>query len=204
MVLSGRLIPPSVSGVVLHLRVFGGVAIERSGVPITEMAQQHKAVALLALVAATGELGVRRDRLAAYLWPESDEQRARGALSQTLYTLRKQLSEPALLTGTQMLSLNRARWEVTCGISTRHSVGVTSRLRELLRGTISRRVFRCRGDRTGGLDHPERARLAQGVARAMESLAPHSGGARRPCRRRDLVAAALGARLRKHTRRGRN
>src|SRR5678810_287026 len=101
MVLSRRLIPPSVSGVVLRLRVFGGVAIERSGVPITEMAQQHKAVALLALVAATGDLGVRRDRLAAYLWPESDGRRARGALSQTLYTLRKQLSEPALLTGTQ-------------------------------------------------------------------------------------------------------
>ena len=90
----------------LRLRVFGSVAIERGGERIKEMAQQDKALALLVFVAAGGDRGVRRDRLAAYLWPESDAQRARGALSQTLYVLRKQLGEPELFTGTQTLWLN--------------------------------------------------------------------------------------------------
>jgi DNA-binding SARP family transcriptional activator/TolB-like protein len=90
----------------LRLRVFGGLAIERDGVPVTAMAQQDKALALVAVVAAGGERGVRRDRLAAFLWPESDAQRARGALSQTLYMLRKQLAEPELFTGAQTLWLN--------------------------------------------------------------------------------------------------
>ena len=90
----------------LRLRVFGGVAIERNGVPVTETAELHKALALLALVAASGERGVSRDQLAAFLWPESDSEHARSALSQTLYTLRKQLAEPELFVGTRTLRLN--------------------------------------------------------------------------------------------------
>jgi DNA-binding SARP family transcriptional activator/TolB-like protein/Flp pilus assembly protein TadD len=90
----------------LRLRVFGGVAIERNGVPVTETAELHKALALLALVAASGERGVSRDQLAAFLWPESDSEHARSALSQTLYTLRKQLAEPEIFVGTRTLRLN--------------------------------------------------------------------------------------------------
>jgi DNA-binding SARP family transcriptional activator len=67
--------------------VFGGVAVERSGVPVAETAEVHKALALLVLVAASRDRGISRDQLAAYLWPESQSENARAALSQTLYTL---------------------------------------------------------------------------------------------------------------------
>jgi DNA-binding SARP family transcriptional activator/TolB-like protein len=90
----------------LRLRTFGGLAIERNGVPVAETAEQHKALAVFALVAASGQRGVSRDRLTAYLWPESDAARARGALSQTLYTLRKQLGEVELFAGTRTLRLS--------------------------------------------------------------------------------------------------
>jgi len=90
----------------LRLRVFGGVAIERNGVPVNETAELHKALALLALVAASGERGMSRDQLAAFLWPESDGEHARSSLSQTLSTLRKQLAEPEVFVGTRTLRLN--------------------------------------------------------------------------------------------------
>jgi len=90
----------------LRLRTFGGLAMDRRGVPVAETTGQHKALALLALVASSGSRGASRDQLAAWLWPESDSDRARGALSQTVYTLRKQLGEPDLFDGTRTLKLN--------------------------------------------------------------------------------------------------
>ena len=89
----------------LRLRVFGGLAIERNAVPVAATAELHKALALLALVASR-DRGISRDQLAGYLWPESQSEQARAALSQTLYTLRKQLAEPELFAGTQTLRLN--------------------------------------------------------------------------------------------------
>jgi hypothetical protein len=44
-------------------------------------------LALLALVAGHGDQGVSRDKLLAYLWPESDEARARNSLKQVLFGL---------------------------------------------------------------------------------------------------------------------
>jgi DNA-binding SARP family transcriptional activator/TolB-like protein len=90
----------------LRLHVFGGVAVERSGVSVAETAELQKPLALLVLVAASRDRGVSRDQLAAYLWPESHSEHARAALSQTLYTLRKQLAEPDLFVGTRTLRLN--------------------------------------------------------------------------------------------------
>ena len=90
----------------LRLRTFGGLAVDRRGVPVAETTGQHKALALLALVASSGTRGASRDQLAAWLWPESDSDRARGALSQTVYSLRKQLGQPDLFDGTRTLKLN--------------------------------------------------------------------------------------------------
>jgi DNA-binding SARP family transcriptional activator/TolB-like protein len=92
----------------LRLRLFGGLAVERDGAAAVEIAGQTKSLALLALLAVSGERGLSRDSLAAYLWPESDAERARGALSQTLYALRKQLAAAELFEGTRTLRLNGA------------------------------------------------------------------------------------------------
>src|SRR3712207_6675803 len=90
----------------LRLRTLGGLWLERDGAPLDSIAAQRKALALLALVGASPKGGVSRDTLLAYLWPESDEERARNALSQLLFTLRRQLGEPALFAGTSELRLN--------------------------------------------------------------------------------------------------
>jgi TolB-like protein/DNA-binding SARP family transcriptional activator len=69
------------------------------------VATQHRRLAVLALLAAAGERGFTRDKLLAYLWPESPGGNARHALEQVLYALRRQV-DAALFLGTDPLHLN--------------------------------------------------------------------------------------------------
>ena len=70
------------------------------------VAEQRRRLALLVLVASSGERGVSRDRLIAFLSPESPTESARHALHQLLYYLRQQVGEDAFV-GTDPLRLNR-------------------------------------------------------------------------------------------------
>jgi len=93
---------------VLQLRTFGGLSIEVNGAPATGAAVQRKTLALLALLAAAGKNGLSRDKLTAYLWPESDAEHGRSLLKQACYALRRDLHEPELLLGATELRLNPA------------------------------------------------------------------------------------------------
>jgi DNA-binding SARP family transcriptional activator len=90
----------------LHLRTFGGLAVQRAGTALDPVNAQRKALALLAVLASAGTRGIGRDKLMLLLWPESDADRARGALKQMLHTLRRQLSRPDAILGTAELRLN--------------------------------------------------------------------------------------------------
>jgi TolB-like protein/DNA-binding SARP family transcriptional activator len=92
-----------------RLRTFGGLILERDGVPVDEIVPQRKALGLLAILAVHGTMG--RERLMALLWPESEPDRARGSLKQAIHSLRRQLAEPELLRGTADLRLNAERIE---------------------------------------------------------------------------------------------
>ena len=89
----------------LRLRTFGGVSIRREDpepapdASVPDAVLPRRALALLIILAATGEAGVTRDKLVAYLWPESDEDHARNALRQTLHTLRQGLEATDSVTG---------------------------------------------------------------------------------------------------------
>src|SRR5207247_2023987 len=93
---------------VLHLRTFGGLSIEADGATSTGAAVQRKTLALLAVLAAAGKNGLSRDKLIAYLWPESAAEHGRSLLKQACYALRRDLHEPALLLGASELRLNPA------------------------------------------------------------------------------------------------
>jgi len=90
-----------------RLRTFGGLVLERDGERLDAVAANRKALSLLAALAAHGSLG--RERLMSLLWPESDSERARGSLKQTVHLLRRHLQEPELLLGTAELRLNPQR-----------------------------------------------------------------------------------------------
>jgi serine/threonine-protein kinase len=90
----------------LVLKTFGGLSLEVDGAPGTRAAQQRKTLALLALLAAAGRRGLSRDKLSAYLWPESDAEHARNLLKQACYALRRDLHAPELFLGAVELRLN--------------------------------------------------------------------------------------------------
>jgi len=76
----------------LMLRLLGMPEVSHAEQPLT--LQTSKVLALLAYLAV--EQGVHsRDKIAALLWPESDEERGKASLRRALAFLRKSLHEPS-------------------------------------------------------------------------------------------------------------
>src|SRR5437016_7848604 len=89
------------------LRTFGGLSLEANGAPCTGAAAQRKTLALLALLACHPR-GLSRDKLIAYLWPETDAAHGRSLLRQGCYALRRDLGAADLVLGSTELRLNPA------------------------------------------------------------------------------------------------
>lgn len=79
-----------------------------AGEPLGGAAAQRRTLALLAVLAASGEGGMTRDKLVALLWPESDPERARHALTQALYAARRALGADDLFVVGNDVRLNGA------------------------------------------------------------------------------------------------
>ncbi|MFI5279028.1 MAG: BTAD domain-containing putative transcriptional regulator [Gemmatimonadales bacterium] len=77
----------------LRLTTLGALDLrDRLGHPIRDVLAQPKRMALLAYLVLEGRKGpISRDHLLAMFWPESDDARARNALSQALHHLRQSL-----------------------------------------------------------------------------------------------------------------
>src|SRR5688572_26656472 len=69
----------------LVLALLGPLDVQRDGQPVS--LPSRKATALLTYLAVTGQAHAR-DSLAALLWPEADQTRARASLRQGLWALR--------------------------------------------------------------------------------------------------------------------
>lgn len=80
----------------------------------TPLAVQRQRLALLTLIAAAGERGLSRDKLVAFLWPESSPENARHSLEQVVFTVRRQLGDSVFL-GTDPIRLNRD--VITCDLN---------------------------------------------------------------------------------------
>lgn len=91
--------------IMVNLRCFGTLAVSGDGEFGTSSGQPRR-LALMAVLAVNHERGTSRDSLLALLWPESDTARARQALSQALYAVRRDLRESSLVEGTRLLRLN--------------------------------------------------------------------------------------------------
>jgi len=80
------------------LRLFGGVALQDgNGQELSSALRQPKRLALLVFfILKGGDRSIRRDRLLAMFWPDSDPERAHASLRQSLYFLRKEI-HPDLL-----------------------------------------------------------------------------------------------------------
>lgn len=109
----------------LRVFLFGPPRIERDGKPVEP--DTRKAIALLAYLAVTGHAG-GRDRLAALLWPDADEERARGALRRTLSALRTALGGEHVTTDGLRVALDPDR--VDCDVRRFRALLAAGRLAE--------------------------------------------------------------------------
>ena len=90
----------------LRLTTFGGLTLQRGNANLTGAPTQRRRLAVFALLAVAGERGMSRDKLLAFLWPESEPERARHALNQVLHAQRQFLGEAGLFQGKKTLRLN--------------------------------------------------------------------------------------------------
>jgi len=89
-----------------HVKLFAGLSLESGTTSLPPSALQRRRLTLLALLALPGRRGMSRERVQAYLWPESTSGHARHALDQLLYATRRDLGSDSLLSNTTDLRLN--------------------------------------------------------------------------------------------------
>jgi Tol biopolymer transport system component/DNA-binding SARP family transcriptional activator len=80
-----------------RLKMFGGLSLTTVGASEALPAIGRKRLALLAILATDSAAPVSRDRLLALLWPEVDELRARNALKQLVYIIRRELGQDTII-----------------------------------------------------------------------------------------------------------
>lgn len=95
-----------------RLRTLGGLRLADDRGEDVLSGSRRKPLALFALLAGAGSLGMTREKVATFLWPEGEPGKVRGALKQTLYSLRQELPEVELISGGADLRLNPALLEV--------------------------------------------------------------------------------------------
>ncbi len=155
-----------------RLKTFGGLSLADDAGPRTGHATRRSSLALLVLLAVARERGVTRDKLLGYLWPERDEEKARHALAQALYELRRELGKDAILLRASDLRLNPER--VTSDVAEFEDAlerGDGPRALALYRGPFLDGFF-LNGARD--FEHwveAERGRLARRAVEACEALA---------------------------------
>ncbi|MBR9988148.1 MAG: bacterial transcriptional activator domain-containing protein [Gemmatimonadetes bacterium] len=80
-----------------RLKLFGSAFIDGPAGRVTGRAVQRRRLGLLALLAVAGERGMTRDRLVGYLWPDSDGERARHLLSDSVYRINQAVGGEAVV-----------------------------------------------------------------------------------------------------------
>jgi DNA-binding SARP family transcriptional activator/Tfp pilus assembly protein PilF len=88
------------------LELLGTLSLRNDTRAIPVAAQQRRPLGLLAILGLGGRQGLSRERIEAYLWPESSSALARHALDQTVYAIRHALGSDFILSTGRELRLN--------------------------------------------------------------------------------------------------
>lgn len=167
----------------IQLRTLGGIALRGSdGEELRAVLAQPKRLALLVYLALAQPRGPqRRDRLIALFWPEQDAERARNALSQAVFFLRRVLgSESILNRNGDEIELNRELlWCDAIAFEEGVRAGHPDDVIELYRGELlaGLHIPEVSAELEQWLD-TERKRCGDLYARAVEALAEEREHAR--------------------------
>ncbi|HEX2635653.1 MAG TPA: BTAD domain-containing putative transcriptional regulator [Gemmatimonadales bacterium] len=156
----------------LRLQTFGGLTLSRGTENLTGAVTQRRRLAVLALLAVTGEPGVSRDKLQAYLWPESDADRARHVLNQLVYAQRRQVGTQSLFLGRKTLRLNPGvLWSDASALEQAFGAGDLETGVALYRGPFLDGFFLKDAPEFERWAEDQRARFARRVLAALAQLA---------------------------------
>jgi DNA-binding SARP family transcriptional activator/TolB-like protein len=157
---------------VVTLRLLGGLSLDGPSGPVTGPAAQRKRLALLALLALAPGRRLSRDKASAYLWPESNSERARHQLSSALYEIRNAVGEDAILAVGDELRLNADAVRTDAAeFEAAFAAGDAARAVSVYRGPLLDGFFLSDAPEFERWVDGERERIAAGYARALEALA---------------------------------
>ncbi len=88
----------------LRLLTFGGLRVVRDDGSTTELSNQRRRLAVLAVAAGAAPDGISREKLLFLLWPDAESDKGRHALNQIIYNLRRELGTSPI-DGTAELTL---------------------------------------------------------------------------------------------------
>jgi DNA-binding SARP family transcriptional activator/TolB-like protein/Tfp pilus assembly protein PilF len=162
-----------------ELRTLGQVAVlSAAGAPAVGAAAQRKPLALLALLATAGDQGLTRERLTAYLWPDLGEDRARQALRQLLYALRRDLAAPELFLDGPSIRLDPAILiSDVAALAAARRAGDWQLVVELHQGVFLDGFYISEAGEFERWVEEERARIEQAYRNALERLAEAAAAA---------------------------
>src|SRR5688572_8316369 len=92
----------------LVLGLLGTLSLRDDTGPVPSAARQKRPLGLLAILALGGTQSMSRHRIEAYLWPESSAARARHALDQAVYAIRRSIGGDVIVSTGQDIALNPA------------------------------------------------------------------------------------------------
>jgi len=155
----------------LRLRAFGGLTLRLDGVPITGQVTQRRQMALLALLAVSGDEGMSRDKLLAYLWPEKGTDASRHILNQLLYSQRQHAGDAGLFLGRKTLRLNPVLIESDVqAFGAAFAAGEPERAVAQYRGAFLDGFFLPDAEEFESWVEQQRQRFARRCAKALEGL----------------------------------
>jgi serine/threonine-protein kinase len=95
----------------IRLRTLGGFSLDLDGADSAAANVRPRVLALLALLAGHRQ-GLSRDKVLAYLWPDSDTAHARNSLKQALFSLRRVVDRPFIISASGLLRLDPSEVDV--------------------------------------------------------------------------------------------
>lgn len=153
----------------LRLRTLGSFGLSDASGANTAV-PPHR-LALLALLAAAGERGIARDKVLAYLWPDSTTSKARASLEQMLHTLRVSFGQPSAFRGNPLRIDGEIATSDVADFRAALEAGDLERAAELYSGPFLDGFYLSGLPELEEWLESERAALAERYAKALERLA---------------------------------
>ena len=163
--------PPA--ALAFRLQTFGTLRLVGTGddTILGDHGHQHRRLALLAVLAASGERGRGRDQLLGLFWPDASQSRAQHSLGQLVYAIRTSLGGDPF-TGTNPLRLNAAFITSDIGdFSNALARGETEAAVELYRGPFLEGFYLTDAPEFEQWMDAERGRVERSYTEALERLA---------------------------------